>query len=1510
MALEVECKKMNFFRQKQSSRNPTNAPRLKIFMGLVLLIGCLNLISAFEFDNVKDYDSATKTLTFKDSLLGIPTTTIATAKLNTPQVNYVMPGKDRLVAEFEVDLLDDTYTNALKGMEFVNLRTGKTFTRDFKYKYKSVSYVSVDKYDKICPENEEPLNKDGTVNKNCKIEKTGVINREVITWTDAPNKDLVKGKTIIGIFTDVYGDDYVEWYPTLMGLKVTEWATWTAGLNVGLNGYFKLNESSGTSAYDSITGYNMTTTSGNQNATGIIGGSYQPASECRGNGLNMGSWTEATINIWWTKNGAPSEGQIGRNNQNNAVNGLLYWVYENAQMSFVLYNGAYKTVTAPSLDTGWDMYTLIINASGLYAYRNASLVGITAVGFVLASDVFYMGGNAPYCNEYSTNIKWDEWSFWNRSLSDTEITQLYNDGVGMTYTTEFPPAPSTPTISIVYPGNGQTYTSKVSSINYTLTANTSAVNCWYTLNNGTTNTSMTCYENVSITPISVSGAYRFSAYVNDTYGTNSATSDFNIGIYPSIYYDSTTPTSGYNTSNNSFTVKVLFGQEDMSNITFRLWNSSGDLINTSLGTNGTGFYRNYTNTSFVDRNITFKISGGTQLICPECLTNTGTWEDMLSDSFCTPQSINFTNFSINTDCSRTDGIFAIRIPMGNPSAGISTDKFYGVVGNDFLANATLKSYACINQSTGATNITDCNYAVDNDLETYAGYSSNGAGYIARILINYTYDRNYTDTITNTSSVTYYNLSDDLYYYNVTAVDIYSNKNTTDTRTIRIDLFPPSVKIAYPLNGEELLQGISTNSFTKNLNYTITHKTALKSCYFAVETNDIYKQINISYKAGTSLVGSSNTDRIKCYDHDAEVYDSVIYTSLNGIYYQNFTIPDSCVNSNNEIKLRFTVGVSATDQGIQDLYELNVSYPTYNLKLNSYECQNGSGTITDCEKAVDGDFSTYSYCSGGLLGCNSYVYANYSLMKKNDTSCVLNTSLTNIKFFRNYTLDLFAVDNVEDINSSRINFRYVPTIVQNSIIANATTYETSRESFYLNVNYSTTYYNIITGKLFYNGSFYPATISDLGGGNTLFNVTLFVPVVYPTKVNHSYYWTTALTNASGTTNINFSWNNLTVDLINLSYCSQTNSPALNITNYDEQTSSRVYPFTYRSTFFYSVGQGNIFRNLSFQNTTADEVQFCINPNITYFLSGTIEYGNTSLYTTRNYFLNNFPINNITTNLFLYSLLTTPSVSFILHVQDTALLPLEDYTVRINKWFPGTNTYQTVQIVTTDSNGDGVAFLEIETVDYQFLIFDTNNNLVYTSEKMKIIPKETPYTIYFTVGTTLPNPIVYLENITGLTYSLSYDPNTKKITYTYTDTNSSFSKSKLYVFRTDPTTGNVDVCNYTLNVSTGVLICDLTGNATGQYMAMAYVFRGLEYFVNNVVFEIETFAETAGLLGVFGAFLLILVAAFAFAYNEVAGIIAVNLAIIFVNIIGLVHFGMVYITAIIAVSAILLVVLKRG
>ena len=88
------------------------------------------LISAtWEWDNVKDYNSETKTATITNALgLGEK---IADITLLSEQHMRVIAGEDRLVAEFKIDSTD-TYIDWHNGMEFFNLNAdSKKISKEF-----------------------------------------------------------------------------------------------------------------------------------------------------------------------------------------------------------------------------------------------------------------------------------------------------------------------------------------------------------------------------------------------------------------------------------------------------------------------------------------------------------------------------------------------------------------------------------------------------------------------------------------------------------------------------------------------------------------------------------------------------------------------------------------------------------------------------------------------------------------------------------------------------------------------------------------------------------------------------------------------------------------------------------------------------------------------------------------------------------------------------------------------------------------------------------------------------------------------------------------------------------------------------------------------------------------------------------------------------------------------------------------------------------------------------------
>jgi hypothetical protein len=604
---------------------------------------------------------------------------------------------------------------------------------------------------------------------------------------------------------------------------------------------------------------------------------------------------------------------------------------------------------------------------------------------------------------------------------------------------------------------------------------------------------------------------------------------------------------------------------------------------------------------------------------------------------------------------------------------------------------------------------------------------------------------------------------------------------------------------------------------------------------------------------------------------------------SNVYYENYTIPLTCYNYNTEkLILRFvSIGGGGASQ------------------TSSYgQCYNGTwNRITNL-----------SYFASGGSGYGSYSPSNYLRFFDEDFLTGVKAVATPPGWQICSGLgDECAYGQIYEEamwwNISEVNF------IENSQTFNNITTETSAETFILNITYDTTYYQTSLVNLIYNGTTYSSTTTT-SGINTIFTTSLNIPSITGTQQNRSFYWNIALTNLTGTYYFNSTFNNQTVNSINLGECTGTTIyKALNITAWNEKTLLRVNLFDLKGTLTYSSSIGGSQKNYSFTNSSIAEKDICININGTLYLNGLLEYSNSS-FQTKNYYFLDYPVSNATTNLKLYMLPTTSSTSFIIKVQDTNILPLPNYYVSIFRYDAGNETPYLVQVVKTDLQGQSIAFFETETVDYKFLIYDTNGNLVYTSDKQKIIPQETPYTIVFTVGTDLPNPISYLNNLTGLTYTLGYDKPTFLVTYTYTDTNTSFVSSQLIVSKSNLTGTDTTICSISKTDTSGVITCDLTGNESGNYYATAYITRGSQIFIYRINFEIETFSDTAGLLGVLGAFFILLIAGFIFSYNEVASIISLNIGIIALNIIGITHFGLIFITSTMAISILLLIVLERG
>ena len=417
---------------------------------IFLMFLLMPIISALEFDNVKSYNPVTKTVTITNAF-GFGEV-IGQAKLNTP-LDFHVPQGYQKVAEFEIINYDD-YKDALKDLQLYDKKnkTLKTIIRDYDYKYLTYENVSVDDYGEVCGK----LLVNGSV--VCSYEIIGNHLEEREKWIKLTPSDLKKnGVLTIGIFTEVLKDDVVEWIPSIFGVDVEEWATWTEDLNVGIVRYY--NFDSGEDLEEKVYGiYNLTNVGGSTGETGILGESVYVAggSEYLRNlpvGLPAGA-NQRTLNFWfYTTISVPAYDELIGYGENTGTQMFRIRANGANQISFEGIGADYDNIYAYP-NNQWTMITLTYNGTGVTFYVDGSFVGGKALGLNTnhGDEYFTVGArssNGKAIDAY-TQGKFDEVGIWNRTLTTSEISDLWNGGSGITYTSTFS---SSPTISLNFPDN-------------------------------------------------------------------------------------------------------------------------------------------------------------------------------------------------------------------------------------------------------------------------------------------------------------------------------------------------------------------------------------------------------------------------------------------------------------------------------------------------------------------------------------------------------------------------------------------------------------------------------------------------------------------------------------------------------------------------------------------------------------------------------------------------------------------------------------------------------------------------------------------------------------------------------------------------------------------------------------------------------------------------------------------------------------------------------------------------
>jgi hypothetical protein len=226
-------------------------------------------------------------------------------------------------------------------------------------------------------------------------------------------------------------------------------------------------------------------------------------------------------------------------------------------------------------DSDLNCYALINDSN--YDLINASIRWYKNQALNLSIDYnnsYYPGTNFTSILKNTNLTVWDNWSCSIRLYDGQQITNWTNSTNLM-----IKPDLTPPTINVTYPLNNQIYTINVSQLNYTAYDFNGVSYCWYSTNNGTTNSTLTSPNNNFTGVISVENVNTWRVYCNDTMG--------NIGYNLSIFTkDTISPNATLllpeNDSTkgltNNFTANVT-DNVNLKNATLFIFNSTGFLVN-------------------------------------------------------------------------------------------------------------------------------------------------------------------------------------------------------------------------------------------------------------------------------------------------------------------------------------------------------------------------------------------------------------------------------------------------------------------------------------------------------------------------------------------------------------------------------------------------------------------------------------------------------------------------------------------------------------------------------------------------------------------------------------------------------------------------------------------------------------------------------------------------------------------------------------------------------------------
>jgi hypothetical protein len=622
----------------------------------------------------------------------------------------------------------------------------------------------------------------------------------------------------------------------------------------------------------------------------------------------------------------------------------------------------------------------------------------------------------------------------------------------------------------------------------------------------------------------------------------------------------------------------------------------------------------------------------------------------------------------------------------------------------------------------------------------------------------------------------------------------------------------------------------------------------------------------------------------------------------------------------------------------------------NPYINENNCGWGTPSTTDLNinalddytrSAVNNFSASVTWSNNGSTNNYSTTTGSISITDIGDSSITVNVTIFNATDYFNLTLTNQAVtaNTTNTINAyiyqAYACFNATETISGNTVTADNYTIGTNVSTSCFNItagshnvmaqkegwydqnqtvtitaltNTTTTITDMHTGRVNITAYYPNSTILMTWGVNiTSQNETIWGGVrvetsngsVFFNAINGTY--TGVINSTEGNETFTFTVDqrseNITFLYFDMDNCTTYTQQTLNFTIYNEDTGALFTNATMDAFFnvtsdFY-IGS----KEFNFSFSLGNNYTICV-PNNTvanWTADAQITYSDLPTYTEKNYYLVNYSLSTIGTDIMLYLTNGTTQVTF--RVRDYNDDPIPDVYIKVLSYDVGTNSYTTTEVVKSDTDGDAYAQIILNTEWYAFI-------LEYQGE---VVLQTLPTKITSTTRTFRINLATdYFDNYDisrGITHSLFYTNSTTTFSFTWSDPTGSVQQGCLRL-RKQSINGETTL-NTTCLTSTGANILMVIPGSVGTntFIADSYaIIAGQEFALNSTSVSFNLTHRTFGASGLFLSLLIILVLVMAGIWHPVVAVVLMVVGVIATNVMGLFYLNTTYIITLVILAGI--------